>query len=255
MQISSASHGLSSLFSASYNHGQNGQNSQAGDTGSSQRQRSGSAINPVQATAKSEQDLSQSEEQEVRKLKTRDREVRAHEQAHKSTAGGLARGGASYEYTTGPDGKQYAVGGEVKINTAPVKGNPEATIRKAQQIQRAATAPSEPSAQDMQVAAQAISMQMEARSEKRQMETEEAAEGDSSNPLASAANPVSTKPTSQTDSEEDNTVARSEKEEGIKCAICGGEHSGESHNETNIQKINQVFQLSGAASSGVSLVV
>lgn len=252
MQISTTSHGLSSLFTASHNHGQD---SQAGGTGSSQPHRSGSAINPVQATTKSEQDLSQSEEQEVRKLKARDREVRAHEQAHKSAAGGLVRGGATFDYTTGPDGKQYAVGGEVKIDTAPIKGNPEATIRKAQQIQRAATAPSEPSAQDMQVAAQAISMQQEARSEKRQMETEEASEGDSLNPLASAANPVSARSASDADSEEDNAVAKSEKEEGIKCAICGGEHSGESHNENNIQKINQVFQLSEAAASGFSLVV
>lgn len=242
MQVSTASHGASPLFTASHQH------SQAGGTGSSQRNRSGSAIDPVQATAKSEQELSQSEEQEVRKLKARDREVRAHEQAHKSAAGGLVRGGASYEYTTGPDGKQYAVGGEVKIDTSPVKGNPDATIRKAQQIQRAATAPAEPSAQDMQVAAQAISMQQEARAEKRRMEQEEAAEGDASNPIA-AANPLNAKPASEQDSEKNSAIKKTEEDENKKCAICGGQHSGESHSESNIQKLNQVFQLANAASS------
>lgn len=46
--------------------------------------------------------------------------MRAHEQAHKTAAGGLAQGGATFEYQTGPDGKQYAVSGEVKIDTSPV---------------------------------------------------------------------------------------------------------------------------------------
>ena len=47
-----------------------------------------------------------------------DREERQHEQAHLSAAGGHARGGPSYQYETGPDGKRYAVGGEVSIGEA-----------------------------------------------------------------------------------------------------------------------------------------
>ncbi len=102
--------------------------------------------------------------EQVRELSARDREVRAHEQAHASVGGSLA-GAASFSYARGPDGRQYAVGGEVSIDTTPVPNNPEATIRKAQQIRRAAQAPANPSAQDRQVAARAIQMEIEARLE------------------------------------------------------------------------------------------
>ncbi|MED5414126.1 MAG: putative metalloprotease CJM1_0395 family protein, partial [Candidatus Latescibacterota bacterium] len=48
-----------------------------------------------------------------------------------------------------------------------------ATIRKAQQIYRAALAPAEPSSQDRSVASQAKKMEMEARSELREQQDEE----------------------------------------------------------------------------------
>jgi hypothetical protein len=91
----------------------------------------------------------------IAKLAATDTHVRAHEQAHLAAAGRYARGGASYTYTRGPDGQLYAVGGEVGIDTSPVKGDPEATIRKAEVVRAAAEAPSDPSAQDRTVAAQA----------------------------------------------------------------------------------------------------
>ena len=78
--------------------------------------------------------------------------VRAHEQAHKAAAGAHAKGGPTYEYQSGPDGKRYAVGGEVQIDTSPVPNDPQATIQKMQQVQRAANAPAEPSSQDRRVA-------------------------------------------------------------------------------------------------------
>ena len=93
-----------------------------------------------------------------------DRQVRAHEQAHLAAAAGLARG-VSFTFVTGPDGKQYAVGGEVSIDTSPVSGDPQATIQKAQQIRAAANAPSNPSGQDRAVAAQASQMEQAARQE------------------------------------------------------------------------------------------
>ncbi len=65
----------------------------------------------------------------------------------------------------GPDGKRYAVGGHVKIEISEVPNNPEATIRKAQQIKTAALAPAEPSAQDQKIAAQASQMEAKARQE------------------------------------------------------------------------------------------
>ena len=93
-----------------------------------------------------------------------DRQVRAHEQAHLAAAAGLARG-VSFTFVTGPDGQQYAVGGEVSIDTSPVSGDPRATIQKAQQIRAAANAPSNPSGQDRAVAAQASQMEQAARQE------------------------------------------------------------------------------------------
>ena len=110
------------------------------------------------------QGLTPEEQRVVAELQRTDREVRAHEAAHLAAASGLARG-VSFSYTTGPDGKQYAVGGEVSIDTSPVSGDPEATIRKAQQIRAAANAPANPSGQDRAVAAQAAQLEAAARAE------------------------------------------------------------------------------------------
>lgn len=106
----------------------------------------------------------------LRVLKQRDREVRAHEQAHLSAAGRFALGGAGFEYQRGPDGRLYAVGGDVQIDTSPVPGDPRATLEKAETVRRAALAPSEPSAQDRRVAAQASRMAAAASAEIRQAE-------------------------------------------------------------------------------------
>ncbi len=95
---------------------------------------------------------------EIQKLKDRDREVRNHEQAHLSAAGGIAISGASFTFAVGPDGQRYAVGGEVSIDTSAVANNPEATLRKAETIRRAALAPAQPSAQDHSVASKAAAM-------------------------------------------------------------------------------------------------
>lgn len=130
-------------------------------------------------------DLSAEEKAQVSKLQKADRETRAHEQAHLGAAGGLARGGASFTFTKGPDGRLYAVGGEVSIDTSPVPGDPDATIRKADTIRRAALAPSEPSSQDKAVAAQAAKMANEARAEKLKKQSKKAMDSsDSSSPTA-----------------------------------------------------------------------
>ena len=122
-------------------------------------------------------ELSDEEQQEVTELKQRDREVRAHEQAHLSAAGPYARGGAQYDYESGPDGHRYATGGEVSIDTAPVRDDPAATIQKARVVKRAALAPAEPSAQDRRVAAEAGRMENKARRELSEERLEEM-EGD-----------------------------------------------------------------------------
>lgn len=109
--------------------------------------------------------LTEEETQEVEELKARDREVKTHEQAHISAGAGLVAGGASYQKTRGPDGNMYAVGGEVQIDISE-GSDPDSTIAKAQKIKSAALAPSEPSSQDRQVAAQAAQMEASARQEK-----------------------------------------------------------------------------------------
>lgn len=111
------------------------------------------------------EELTESEEKRVKELKKIDREVRAHEQAHLAAAGGLARGGATFTYTKGPDGKRYATGGEVNIEISPVEGNPKETIRRMQQVRKAALAPANPSSQDKSVAAQASREEAKARAE------------------------------------------------------------------------------------------
>lgn len=108
--------------------------------------------------------LSEEEQKQVEELKKRDLEVRQHEMAHLAAAGGLAQSGASYTYQRGPDGVNYAIGGEVNVDTSSGT-SPEDTLRRAEQLQRAALAPSDPSGADRAVAAKAQQMAIEARTQ------------------------------------------------------------------------------------------
>lgn len=117
---------------------------------------------------------SEEEQKMIDELRSRDQEVRNHEQAHISAGGAYVRGGASYTYQGGPDGKQYAIGGEVSIDSSPVKENPEATIAKMQAVRAAALAPASPSGQDRAVAAAASQAEAQARIEKREKDAERA---------------------------------------------------------------------------------
>jgi hypothetical protein len=105
----------------------------------------------------------QKESAEVEELQRLDKEVRAHEQAHVMAGGSLVRGAASFSYKSGPDGNLYAVNGEVAIDSSPVDGDPQATINKMEQVQKAALAPAQPSGQDQAVAAAAMNIEMDAR--------------------------------------------------------------------------------------------
>jgi hypothetical protein len=98
--------------------------------------------------------LSKSEMALLRELQKADRAVKAHEMAHLAAAGGYAKGGASFSYQRGPDGQNYAVGGEVKVDTSK-EATPAAMIKKMQIIRQAALAPADPSPQDQLVAAHA----------------------------------------------------------------------------------------------------
>lgn len=138
-----------------------------------QQQRTGSDVSRELEKRADELNLSPEAQAQLRKLQQRDREVRAHESAHLAAAGQHAVGGAQYQYQKGPDGRMYAIGGHVSIDTSSVPGDPEETERKAEQVRRAALAPGEPSAQDTQVAAQAARMSAEARTEQRANPEEE----------------------------------------------------------------------------------
>lgn len=105
------------------------------------------------------------EQEQLQKLKARDAEVRAHEMAHVTAGGPYVISGPHYETQTGPDGREYAIGGHVNIDTAPVEGDPEATIRKMDTVRAAAMAPAEPSGADHAVAAKASAQAAKARAE------------------------------------------------------------------------------------------
>jgi hypothetical protein len=134
-------------------------------------------------------ELSEEDQRQVEKLKQRDREVRAHEMAHMAAGGGFVRGGASFQYQAGPDGGRYAVGGEVSIDTSPVKGDPKATARKMQAVQRAALAPAQPSGQDMAVAAKAAQAAATAQQQAASLQQAEAGQSGQSPAAAQSGLP------------------------------------------------------------------
>jgi hypothetical protein len=134
-----------------------------------------SSSTPTSTSASSTEQNKAEEQQELeitRELAQRDREVRAHERAHASV-GGQYTTAPSYTYERGPDGRMYAVEGEVRIDTSPVPNDPQATLEKAEIIQRAALSVSEPSSADRAAASQARAMAAEARAEIVQQTAEE----------------------------------------------------------------------------------
>ncbi len=95
----------------------------------------------------------------IRNLRKTDREVKQHERAHQVTAGPFAIGSPEYTYEEGPDGKRYAVGGQVLVDISPIPGDPEGTIEKMERVRKAALAPLNPSEQDEKVAATAVTIE------------------------------------------------------------------------------------------------
>ncbi len=164
----------------------------AGDSADAETEAASGGAGQAQDDAAKDEDpdgdgLDQAEEKQVDKLKQRDQEVRAHEQAH-ARVGGAYAGAPSYTFQQGPDGKRYAIGGEVQIDTSKER-TPEATIRKMQVVIRAATAPADPSSQDLKVAQQARAQISEAQAEVRQKKSEELSGDDDDGNVNSASGP------------------------------------------------------------------
>ncbi|WP_051645469.1 putative metalloprotease CJM1_0395 family protein [Labrenzia sp. DG1229] len=157
--------------------------------------------------------LNEAEEKQVQELEKRDREVRAHEQAH-ARVGGAYAGAPSYTFQQGPDGKRYAIGGEVQIDTGKEK-TPQETIRKMQIVIRAALAPAEPSSQDLKVAQLARSQLSEAQAESRQQKAEELeGDDDGRSATASGAQGSTNKPEGGADAATDPSGASDDKKSG-----------------------------------------
>ena len=142
---------------------------------------------------RTQQQLSGEELKIVQELAARDREVRAHEQAHVAAASGIA-GAPNFSYVTGPDAQRYAVSGEVRIDTSSEPANPEATIAKMEQVKKAALAPAQPSGQDKSIAlvaeAKIREAQAEIRTIKREEEEQKAIESAAKQDSLAAGQPV-----------------------------------------------------------------
>ncbi|MDR0927609.1 MAG: hypothetical protein LBO69_07585 [Ignavibacteria bacterium] len=155
-------------------------------------------------------ELSDDEQKLVEELKRIDTEVRAHEAAHLAAAGGLAQGGPSFTYTQGPDGNQYATGGEVNVSMDADSSNPDATIQNMQTVIAAAMAPADPSGQDFSVAASARQIIAQMQQLKTQKATEENSDSIDTKTQATAATQSPTKwQNTQSNSAKTNTNANS----------------------------------------------
>lgn len=175
--------------------------------GQSRQQQDGDQQTESQSQSRQDQQQTDQERRQIEELKRTDREVKAHERAH-AAVGGQYAGAPSYSYTTGPDGKRYAVAGEVSIDTSRVPGDPQATIQKMQQVQRAALAPADPSGQDLKVAAIAGQIANQARVELTVQRSEEAqARNESSNDEGGSIGSLNTEEETSADFSVANPVA------------------------------------------------
>jgi len=161
----------------------NPKNNQENSQGTQENPQSSSEPTPENSSAENSQLTSQEDskqekletaqqQKEIQQLEKRDQEVRTHELAH-ARVGGDVTGSPVYEFEMGPNGKKYAVAGEVSVDLSTVAGDPQATITKMEKVHAAALAPVEPSAQDMKVASQATKLIAQAKSELSELVVEQ----------------------------------------------------------------------------------
>ncbi len=158
--------------SSSRSSSQSGSDVKEGDDGAARQSTgepntaSSAEPKPDEAQQKQQQNRESREQQalerEIDSLMKRDTQVRSHEQAH-AAVGGIHAGQPAFEFEKGPDGKRYAVEGEVQIDVSVVNGDPLATMAKMKQVYAAAMAPVDPSMADIRVAAEAMRKYNQAR--------------------------------------------------------------------------------------------
>lgn len=116
-------------------------------------------------------DLSPEQLQQLRELERQDQQVRTRDMAFIAAAGGAA-GSYSVEYETGPDGRRYAVGADIKLDTSD-GATPEQTLAKARALRAATMSARGESSTDASAAAKAVRMEAEAHAEiEREREAE-----------------------------------------------------------------------------------
>ncbi len=169
----------------------------------------------------------------VEDLAVRDREVRQHEQAH-AAVGGQYTGAPSYELKRGPDGRMYAVNGEVSVDTSAIANDPEATIEKMQIVIAAALAPAEPSTQDYKVAATARALLAEAQAELARADKDE---GDAQD----AADSPEVETEGAEDAARDSTAPGTAPSAADESSVPAGQISAESAAETVIDGSRQLL--------------
>ena len=102
---------------------------------------------------------------EISQLQQTEQEVIQHENAHKSVGAGVT-GAVTYTHTTGPDDQRYINGGEVAIQMPATTGETDETLQLLEKVRQAALAPTEPSPQDLRVAASASAQIQQVRADK-----------------------------------------------------------------------------------------
>ncbi len=133
----------------------------------------------------------------LERLKSKDQRVRAHVAAHMRAAARYVRGPASHSYERGPDGRHYAVSGDVTFDVGAVPNSPQASLRKAAAIQAGALAPMDPSSSDLAAARAAAALAdrivetiaTEAASAEHEHAGESHAEHDAHGPHAASPSP------------------------------------------------------------------
>ncbi len=152
--VSAISRAVVDINDINYNKVKEYEKNVSEDNDKNSNQKIDNKTNQKEDTKLNGEPLTAEEKEIIKKLEIIDNEVRLHEQAHLSAAGGLATSGATYTYQQGPNGKKYAVGGEVNIDSSK-EDSPEKTISKMERVIAAAMAPAKPSGQDYSVAASA----------------------------------------------------------------------------------------------------
>lgn len=103
------------------------------------------------------------QKQVVASMERKDRAVRAEEYAKAARLGQHGRGSPRFKFETGPNGHRYATEGQLAVNTRE-GSTPEVSIRKARAIKSASLTVGKVTTTDRKMAAQALLLEMQARS-------------------------------------------------------------------------------------------